>query len=438
MTRPWEWLATLVVLTGIAGADEPPYTAEITSDDVYVRSGPGKTYYPTDRLRKGERVEVYRQDPGGWLAIRPPRDSFSWVSARHLETLPGSLAKVTGDQVVARVGSRLSEHRDVIQVRLDKNETVELLEDPSSGDPAWRQIAPPSGEFRWISAKFVQPVAALRPAPVEAPIAAQGGLLTQRERGWPAEASRPSRFPAADGGREVFQPARRPAPRRPVRRAEYLEPADEEADASVTPAAGWREVERGAGDGSLRGPLEDLDIELSTMLAGDPSQWSFDELAFRCQELLATAQTPIDRGRARLMLRKITRYQELQARQTEGLTLWPRASRPTVAGGPHGSRVVDPPLERFDGVGTLRPVAPRRAGDPPFALVDERGEVRAYLVPAPGVALARWQGQRVGVVGQRSMPAAGTAPWIQVRQAQGLADPLARLARTAASFGQVQ
>ena len=44
-------------------------------------SGPGKNYYPTDKLHKGEKVEIYRHDPGGWCAIKPPRQSFSWVSA---------------------------------------------------------------------------------------------------------------------------------------------------------------------------------------------------------------------------------------------------------------------------------------------------------------------------------------------------------------------
>ena len=61
-----------------------PYEAYITADDVYVRSGPGENYYPTDKLKAGTEVEVYRHDPGGWYAIRPPKDSFSWVSGRHL------------------------------------------------------------------------------------------------------------------------------------------------------------------------------------------------------------------------------------------------------------------------------------------------------------------------------------------------------------------
>ena len=55
-------------LAGPGRCDEFPYTACVNSADVFVRSGPGKNYYPTDKLSKGDKVEVYRHDPGGWCA----------------------------------------------------------------------------------------------------------------------------------------------------------------------------------------------------------------------------------------------------------------------------------------------------------------------------------------------------------------------------------
>ena len=108
--------------------DTFPYKAYITADNVYVRSGPGENYYPTDKLKAGTEVEVYRHDPGGWFAIRPPKGSFSWVSADPLQLDGGNLATVTADLFVARVGSRMSNIRDVIQVHLHKGEVVEVLE----------------------------------------------------------------------------------------------------------------------------------------------------------------------------------------------------------------------------------------------------------------------------------------------------------------------
>ena len=159
---------TLAYLIGFAsdaaGAEEFPYKAYIGADDVYVRSGPGQNYYPTDKLKAGEVVEVYRHDPGGWYAIRPPKDSFTWVSGRHLQwtgmapKVPG-IGTIKGEGVAARVGSRFSEIRDVIQVRLHDLEAVEVLEKVATGNGSsvWYKIAPPSGEFRWVYGKYVDP-----------------------------------------------------------------------------------------------------------------------------------------------------------------------------------------------------------------------------------------------------------------------------------------
>ena len=122
-------LAISVMMTGPVLAEQrtPPYKAYISADAVYVRSGPGKNYYPSDKLKTGDQVEVYRHDPGGWYAIRPTEGSFTWVSSRYVEVGKDGLGEVTGDRVAARVGSRFSDVRDVIQVRLNRGEAVQVL-----------------------------------------------------------------------------------------------------------------------------------------------------------------------------------------------------------------------------------------------------------------------------------------------------------------------
>ena len=145
----------LLLLAASPEATEFPYVAYISSDDVYIRSGPGKNYYPTAKMKRGEPVEVFRHDPGGWYAIRPPVQSFSWISARQLDVLDDGLAAVNTDRAVARVGSLFSEVRDVIQVRLNKNERVELVDTHASSDDKWYKITPPAGEFRWIYKDYV-------------------------------------------------------------------------------------------------------------------------------------------------------------------------------------------------------------------------------------------------------------------------------------------
>src|SRR5215472_16751951 len=144
------WCCAAALAAGAVAAEERqfPYTAYANSDDVYIRSGPGKNYYPTEKLSRGQAVEIYRHDPGGWYAIRPPQGSFSWVPARLLQPTTGHLATVNGDRVVSRVGSRFSDVRDVIQVRLDRGEEVEILEiktlTTGGQSEQWCKIAPPA------------------------------------------------------------------------------------------------------------------------------------------------------------------------------------------------------------------------------------------------------------------------------------------------------
>jgi len=156
------WIAYFLLVAQAAGEETIfPYKAWITANDVYVRSGPGQTYYPTDKLQEGDEVEVYRHDPGGWYAIRPPEGSFTWVSGKFLTQGGNNLAVVTEDGVAARVGSRFSDIRDVIQVRLHKGEVIELLDVKEVGTgpdrQTWYKVAPPSGEFRWVFGKYVDP-----------------------------------------------------------------------------------------------------------------------------------------------------------------------------------------------------------------------------------------------------------------------------------------
>ena len=47
-----------------------PYKAYVSADDVYVRSGPGRNYYPTSKLRTGDRVEVRSRRGAIRLAVK--------------------------------------------------------------------------------------------------------------------------------------------------------------------------------------------------------------------------------------------------------------------------------------------------------------------------------------------------------------------------------
>ena len=344
--------------TTAAFAQRPfPYKAFITADDVYVRSGPGDNYYPTDKLKTGTEVEVYRHDPGGWYAIRPPKDSFSWVSSRHLQLAGNNLATVTEDRVAARVGSRMNETRDVIQIRLHKGEEVEVLEprrDRRTGAPldginaatAWYKIAPPAGEFRWVSGRFVDPnydSSGVRKASAAETIDLSG-------------------------------------------RATARLPGDSSMPRQISPAAFQKQI-------------DDIELELSAMIVEDPNFWELRDVRQRAETLFNESETALDQGRARLLLSKIARFEDIKRRKQALAELRPELARPD----PPAVSPLPPadPDGRYDAKGQLIRVPDPKPGGPQYAILDAHGNIRCYVSPAPGVNLRSYVGRQVGINGIR-------------------------------------
>jgi len=424
---PWSlipWIAYLLLVVQAAG-EEPvfPYKACITADDVYVRSGPGQTYYPTDKLREGQEVEVYRHDPGGWYAIRPPEGSFTWVSGKYLTQGSNNLAVVSEDRVAARVGSRFSDIRDVIQVRLNKGEVVELTDVKEVGTgpnrQTWYKIAPPSGEFRWVFGKYVDPD--YRPTGIRKARAASGVAATEER----AAEAHPA--PAA-GSREV--PARSASyaaeeSKRAAGRAAELPPleasargtgrsgraaADSEPEApGPEPADVYEPYYDSAAPRDLtpeeyRNEVQKLDLELSRMVVEEPTVWAFDDLRLAAEGLESRVQTAVERGLVRVLLRRIARFERIKTHharlsslreQVELVRRRPDATGPALASGQPA------PAGGFDGAGRLTPVVSQKLDAPRYALMGEDGQVRCYVTPAAGVRLGHYVGQQVGVSGTR-------------------------------------
>ena len=353
---PWRILLVALAAccaTRACPCAEFPYAVYVNSADVYVRSGPGRDYYPTDKLEKGERLEVYRHDPGGWYAVRPPHGSFTWVSKRHLDPAGDELATVNSNRVVARVGSAFSDARDVIQVRLDKGEQVELLE-PISDDSPWCKIAPPSGEFRWVFSKYVD--------------RDYRGDVARADRDDEGDVRLTS---GADDGGEP--PGDRLAKRDDNRRTQALVPSPIDRE------------------------LDYLDMELSLVVSQDITTWNFSELEARAKELLRQSQTAVERGRARTLLAKFARFDDIRNRHNAIHT----ARAPDRRGTTAAPSVSPAELARYDGVGRLSPVISEKVGGPQYALVDANNAVVSFVTPAPGVNLRPFVDRYVGVNGQR-------------------------------------
>jgi hypothetical protein len=56
---------------------------------------------------------------------------------------------------------------------------------------------------------------------------------------------------------------------------------------------------------------------------------------------------------------------------------------------------------RYDGTGRLTEVRSPKIGAPRYALLDDAGQVRCYVSPAPGVNLRAYVGHQVGITGVR-------------------------------------
>ena len=142
-----------------------PYTAEITGDDVYVRSGPGTNFYRCGKLNKGDKVKVVDKQ-FSWSRIVPPAGSFSWISMDYVTINPGdsSVGTVTGDNVRVYAGSDFVKplYSTSLQGKLSKGEKVKLLGEQMD---RYYKIAPPPFAYLWVSTQFTKPL----PKPVVVP-----------------------------------------------------------------------------------------------------------------------------------------------------------------------------------------------------------------------------------------------------------------------------
>jgi len=423
-----KWLLIMVAGVSSANAVEPsapepafPYTAYVEFEDVFVRSGPGEDFYPTDRLARGLMVDVYKIEGDGWCAVRPPEGSFCWVAELQLRpTEKANVSEVADDNTAAWVGSKIrsvKEHR--WQVKLKRGEFVEILDrkEVAPGE-RWCKIAPPAGDFRWIYRQFLsrkpieqsaEPTTAPPTIAAENPAAAfvaraDSRPLTQIVAQEKAKAA--GRGASFTAPKQVGQVAR-------VSAEEPESPAPLEAAPAATLAAPTAII--GSGIAPPVSAIDAYDVELSLIVARPIESWRLDPLYAKVSAMVANGPTVVDRGRARLLLEKVDRFRNLYRQQVNvhraapGLINVASAAKlaapPSMvaqvgAVSPAGS-VLGPISDKYDGVGWLTPVVGQRENTPGYVLVDATGRILHYVTPAPGLNLHRYTKMQIGVYGQR-------------------------------------
>ncbi|WP_166831383.1 SH3 domain-containing protein [Thalassoroseus pseudoceratinae] len=293
-------------------AQKFPYAAVVRVEGAYVRSGPGKSYYPTERLARGVKVTIHRHDPGGWFMVAPPTGSFSWIRAEYVRQTGPKKGQVTADNVVVRVGSSFGdETRNVEQVRLSKGDVVDIIEkktvESEQGPLALFKIQPPKGEYRWIAGQDVS--------------AANEIVRNEQDRN-------PFMTPS-NARREPTQPTGptnpNPQPERVANSPDRLMPRDANAGPAPVGEPFQTETLDSPEDGIRRnGPdlqeklaqkaeLQRLDDEFRNMVDRPTKDWQFDQLTESYRQLKKHAVMPAIASQIELRFEALERYEEIKS-----------------------------------------------------------------------------------------------------------------------------
>ncbi len=430
-------LAALTVqATAQSRTEKFPYDAIVADDEVYARSGPGKQFYPTNRLRQGDRVTVIRHDPGGWFMIAPPPASFAWVRQEFVERR-GDRGIITSDTPVAAwVGSTLGPDHIVKQRDLQSGEEVQVLGEKElrdeRGDVAYFRIASPKGHFRWIpGAKVVTSEKQLTAANARA---RGGDPFVSESKAAPIDMA--SHEPS-EGGSIATNEKSVPTPRDPGRRpAPTPTPKDlDDESPSARPTAPL--ASSNGGDAQQR--LAAVDQQLQEMLKRETRDWDFSAIEAELQDLQTNSDISTAAARrlaslnrykqvktdsdefARLMEETNRRDAELaaaqRARPAPG-TIAPTSRSKTSASSsnvkqapltnPNSQNRSAPAIQtrptpskgRFGGAGIIQRSGANQPGLPKHILVHPNGQRLAYL-QGEGVDLDKYLGESMGLEGER-------------------------------------
>jgi uncharacterized protein YgiM (DUF1202 family) len=161
LSSAWIIFSGEAVIGAEEGVGGYPYVAEITGDNVNMRSGPGTNYYRCGKLNQGARVEVVGSQ-FSWSRIVPPEGSFSWISKQYvsIDADDRSTGSVTGNAVRVYAGSSELKpiHSTTVQLRLDRDDKVKVL---LGGEGDYYKISPPAGSYLWVSTQYTKPLGAL-------------------------------------------------------------------------------------------------------------------------------------------------------------------------------------------------------------------------------------------------------------------------------------
>ena len=355
-----------------------PFLAEITGDDVYIRSGPGTQYYNCGKVKKDDKVKVVG-NKFSWLQIVAPAGSYSWISKQYvqIDAQNKTSATVIGDAVRVYAGSDEVQpmHSTSMQLKLNKGDKITIVGEEKDG---YCKIAPPEGAYLWVSNQHAKPIGTLM-APAQTPTPAPTSTMPMTAHPVPATpfpTNSGSLKPQASSPNEPNMPSPAPAPA-PVT-------MEEQRMAQVQALKDKVEAERAK-------PAEQqnfADIKKELMgVAGDKQS---PRAARNAQGLLKV----IERCELSQTVAKAVKVQEEQFGKTQ--------QQIESAKNEQLSKIEDKSI--FAVIGTLKesPLFAETPGAKYYKVIDGSGKTQCYARPtgsAADVDLSKFVDKKVGLVG---------------------------------------
>ncbi len=167
---------------------DAPRKAAVKAESAELRAGPSDStqYHVTNTVRRGTTLEVLGEEPGGWLRVKPPPGSVTWINTASLNnTVPGQNKPVVGAAgatIPTYPGSEanLGRRPNVIGARVKPGFIAECIGSPERPDVdgTWVRIKPPPGEVRYVRAAALDgATGSFTPAPGAAASAVSAGAL---------------------------------------------------------------------------------------------------------------------------------------------------------------------------------------------------------------------------------------------------------------------
>ncbi len=364
---PYSRLLTLgiaLIAATATGADrEASRLRAVIVPRLEVSAEPSEGAFVTAEVNKGDRVEVVKALPGGWLAIAPPDGAFLWVDDVDVD--------------VTRAG------RVVVKAATT---TLHL------GREGVDRPGPPRTTVAEGSVLI----------PVRRALMTYG--FGRSRRVWRAvEVDKDDvQFVRADGVAGTTNGSiRPPAPER-------------RASAEVDPADLPPEVV---------GPLREIEATRRSVVSGPIERWDLEPVRKGYQALLAKQTVPSAKAAVQDRLDRVDREAELakSARAFEAIVRKSRGRDAIVAQAKatvHDLRVAE--ALAFDAEGLLQATAKRVDGEKVASLLGDDGQIVAYLKIPPGLDTTNLLARQVGVRGRSRFNESLRFRLLEVRQIEPL------------------